>query len=91
MIMTSRFAGQNVCIRYPGGAVYLGFLKEATPTDLLLERPVWVASTGRVGAFFRGEYDSSCEWEMLGAATEIPRAHAEINPWPHDLPTSSRP
>ena len=83
--------GQDVCVRYPGGAIYLGHLVAATPTELTLERPVWVASTGRVGAFFRGAYDSACEWEPMGSATDIPRAHAEVSPWPHGVPTEAYP
>lgn len=88
--MGSRYVGQDVCIRYPGGAIYLGHLAEATPTDLLLQRPVWVSYTGRLGLFFSGEYDSACEWEPMGEATEIPRAHAEISPWPNGVPTEAR-
>jgi hypothetical protein len=87
----SRYVGNAVCIRYPGGAIYLGLLTEATPTDLLLETPYWVAHTGRLGPFFAGQYDDQCEWEPMGKETEIPRAHAEISPWPNALPVEARP
>jgi hypothetical protein len=87
----SRYVGKSVCIRYPGGAIYLGHLEDATPTDLLLKSPVWVAHTGRLSSFFAGKYDDLCRWETMGTETEVPRAHAEISPWRHPLPTKSRP
>ena len=86
----SRYVGQAVCVRYPGGAVYIGQLVEATPTDMVLEHPVWVLDTGQLGAFFRGKYDDDCTWQTMADTVEIPRAHAEISPWPNELPTESR-
>ena len=83
--------GSNVVIRYPGGAVYIARLVEVGPTELALEEPVWVADTGRLGLFFKGEYDSNCEWETMGESMDIPRAHAEVSLWPHGLPRESRP
>ena len=82
--------GKNVLIRYPGGAIYIALLNHVGPTELNLKNPVWVADTGRLGLFFKGQFDSNCQWETMGEDTDVPRAHAEVSLWPHPVPTESR-
>lgn len=84
------FIGNNVLIRYPGGAIYLARLERETACHLHLSGALWVADTGQLGLLVAGTPDDNCTWQPLGSLTRVPQAHAEVSLWDHELPTEAR-
>lgn len=83
--------GENVTLRYPGGAIYIATLDAETPTHIYLRNALWVADSGRWGLLVAGTPDDNCQWEPMGEITRVPQAHAELSKWPHELPVGPRP
>ena len=85
--MIEKYIGRNVFIRYPDGAIYVAELVDCDARELLLGVAVWVASTGRLGSFLATGNADGAEWEPMPRGVVIPRAHAEVSPWAHAVPT----
>ncbi len=89
--MHEEYEGTNVAIRYPDGAIYIAHIARVTPTHFVFGPCVWVASTGRLGEFYSsGAQNENCEYEPMPEGVCVPRAHAEVAPWAHNVPTEAR-